>query len=175
MSTMIRSSLGLALLSSLTMFGMEKAKEYTVGMKIPNDTYAGQKVNPVHMTLTFLGAADAEKLAKATTLLTAINAMRPIKVKVGAADTFGTQEKPILVRRLAIESPEIAAQLIALHQELGVCEPGQPTKLAEPNYHVSVKDDKLRAEFITKEGTIIIGGKLFIKPLGKFDPVVELE
>ena len=181
MLTVVRFSIGLMLLPSMMIFGMEntgtREKKYTVGLKISNETFAGQKVNPVHMTITYLGAADEIKLEKAKRFLAIINQLRPIKVKIGAMDIFGTQERPVQVRRLIIERHEIEEQLVIMHRELGECEPFQPKKLDIPNWHIVVKDPKLQAELSDKADKLVIltGGKLFIKPLGNFDPIVEFE
>jgi len=158
------------------MFSMDN-KKYTVGLKISNDTYAGQEINPAHMTITYLGTADENKLEKAKTLLSAINLMRPIKLRIGSPDTFGTQERPVPVRRLEIEQPKIEEKLIGMHQELGECEPFQPEKLDTPNWHVSAKDPKLQDELSNKakKQIMLIGGKLFIKPLGPFEPIATFE
>lgn len=150
-------------------------KKYTVGIKIPNNSYAGQPVNPVHMTITYLGCADEQKLKRTALLLAEINALRPIKVSVGASDTFGTQDRPVRIRRLKIEDNAVKEKLIQIHSELGECEPFQAQKLTIPNWHVSLKDLKLCEEFASKEDEILIAGKIFIKPLGNFDPILELE
>jgi hypothetical protein len=150
-------------------------KKYTVGMKIPNDTYAGQAINPVHMTVTYLGEADESKLARAKKLLSELNQLRPIKVKIEDVDTFGTKERPVPVRRISIVDPAVQEKLIAIHKEVGEAEPFQPKKLDIPAWHVSVKEPKLQEEFAAKKNAILQGGKLFIKPLGNFDPILELE
>jgi len=175
----IRSSISLMFLFTMAFnaCAMEKneIKKYTVGMKIPNATYAGKPVNPVHMTITYLGTADAKKLEEAKAMLAIINKLRPIQVKVGKPDIFGTQERPVSVQRLLIEDLQIEKQLIQMHTQLGECEPFQTEKFETPSWHVSVKDAQLQQEFSERQGTILIGGKLFIKPLGNFDPIIELE
>lgn len=152
-------------------------QKYTVGMKIINDTYEGQKINPIHMTITYLGAADENKVEKAKKFLALVNKMRPIYLRIGAPDTFGTQDRPVPVRRLQIEQRSIEEQFIAMHQELGECEPFQPNKLDVPNWHVAVRDTRLQEELEAKasKAVLLMGGKLFIKPLGNFDPIAEFE
>jgi 2'-5' RNA ligase len=158
-------------------FAMENnaARSYTVGIKIPNTTYAEKAVNPAHMTITYLGEADEKKLEDAKRMLAIINQSRPIRIKMGKPDVFGTQERPIPVMRLLIESPTIEELLIQMHRQLGVCEPSQTDKLEIPSWHVTVKDTQLQEEFLGRQDSTIIGGKLFIKALGNFDPVIELE
>lgn len=147
--------------------------KYTIGIKIPNDTYAHQKVNPIHMTITYLGCANEEKLHKAEELLAQINQMRPIKIIIRSTDIFGTSERPIPVKRILFENHEIEEKLIALHRTLGECEPSQVEKFDTPSWHVSLKDTKIYEEFSAKENSMLECGKLFIKPLGNFDPIAE--
>lgn len=184
MLTYIRSFLALALifLSSSPAFcmdqkGIQEVKKYTVGLKILNDTYAGQNINPIHMTVTYLGAADEYKLERAKKLLAAINLLRPIIINIGAVDTFGTQDRPVPVRRLIIQRSEIEELLISFHRELGECEPFQPKKLDIPNWHVAMRDTKFQEELSSKAQNqgYLLGGKLFIKPLGNFDPIAEFQ
>ncbi|MBY0109532.1 MAG: hypothetical protein K2X90_00250 [Candidatus Babeliaceae bacterium] len=160
-----------------SVFAMEKSQllKYTVGMRIPNATYEGKQVNPVHMTITYLGEADEGKLEKAEAILATINTLRPIRVNVGKSDIFGTQERPIPVMHLIIEDARIEELLIQMHQQLGVNEPSQTEKFEIPRWHVSVKDTRLQEELLALQGSTLAGGKLFIKPLGNFDPIVEVE
>jgi hypothetical protein len=164
---------------SISAMKIEESKKYTVGMKIPTQTFAGQPINPVHMTITYLGSGDKHKLERAKKYLAEINGMRPLKVVIESLAMFGTSERPIPVRRLRIEDPVLEQKLIDIHKELGECEPGQPKKLDTPNWHVSIKDPKLAAEFearsASKDHAMLNGGKLFIKPLGNFDPIAEFE
>jgi len=162
-------------LAPIMMYSMEKPKEYTVGMKIPNDTFSGKKINPIHMTITFLGAADADKIKVATGYLARLHQTRPIEVKVGAEDVFGTNENPVPVRRLEIINSDLKELFIEMHQKLGVCEPFQPKKLDIPNWHIAVRDSNLQKEFAAKVGNLLLGGKLFIKALGPSDPIVEFD
>lgn len=61
-----------------------KQQQYTVGIKIPNKTYAGKPVNPVHTTLLFAGACDSTRLAKLKSTLDAMAPLLPISIKLGA-------------------------------------------------------------------------------------------
>ena len=48
----------LIIISTITFYvhSMEKKEtRYTVGLKIPNKTYAENPINPIHMTITYLG------------------------------------------------------------------------------------------------------------------------
>lgn len=153
----------------------KKETRYTVGIKIPNKTYAKKPINPIHMTITYLGEADEEKLAEAKAILEIINKLRPIYITVGEPAIFGNQENPIPVMQLLVENPKIEELLIKMHEKLGVCEPSQKEKFEIPSWHVSVKDSQLQQEFLELQGNSILAGKLFIKPLGNCRPIVEIE
>jgi hypothetical protein len=164
---------------SVTIFAMESPSaqtiRYTMGMKIPNDTYASKKINPVHITITYLGVADNAQLQRAKQLLEEIHRIRPVRFIVGPVTSLPTASGQLPVRLLLFEKLEIEEKFAALHQELGECEPSQPAKFEHQIPHISLKDPALSAELSAKEGTILIGGKLFIKQLGNFDPIIELE
>lgn len=142
---------------------------YVVGIKIPNDTYAHQPINPVHMTIAFLGAADKERLEKAKMLLAELNQMRPIIIIVGEADTFGKPRHRVSVWRLKIQDPKIEAFLITMRTELSVADP------EEPNWHVAAKNLNLYYEFASKENTPLVGGTLFLKQLGSTKSIAEFK
>lgn len=150
-------------------------KKYVAGIRIPNDTYADRPINPLHMTIAYMGTADQSKLERAQQLLAELNAMRPIRIKVGATDMFGTHRRPVPVRMLLLVDPAVHKKCMAIYKELAVPEPYQTKQSHDPLWHVALRREPIQKEFAAKENTILIGGTLFIKPVGSFEPIVELE
>ncbi len=148
----------------------EQKKQYTVGIKIPNETNVGKAFNPVHMTITYLGEADEKTLTIVRAALKKINKLRPLQFRIGEPDQFGAK-KDVPVVRLEIEDTFVEELLLQMHQNLGVKEEWQDEKFERPSWHVSARDTNLRRELLAKKGTLITGGELFIKPLGPFDPI----
>lgn len=154
-----------------------KPLEYTVGLKIPNKTFEGKDVNPVHMTLAFLGHVSETQLTEVKTQLASIAGV--VKVRfTDVWDTFGSEEmikagKGIRVRRCDIVDPEVKKAFLTFYTTFGVAEPGMSSKHATPNYHVSertfgaVKDEL--ATLIEVDCS-----QFFIKPLGPHDPVFSV-
>jgi hypothetical protein len=157
--------------------GLEKvaSKKYVAGIRIPNDTYADRPVNPIHMTIAYMGAADHDKLERAQQLLAELNAMRPIHIKVGAPDLFGTQRRPVPVRMLALVDPAVHKKCMAIYKELAVPEPYQTKQSDSPLWHVALRREPIQKEFAAKENTILMGGALFVKQIGSFEPIAEFE
>lgn len=158
------------------LFGMNdgEIKSYSVAIKIPNSLYADQSINPIHMSITYLGHADEKKLEEAKNILAAINTLRPILIKLGTLDNFGTKENPTPVIHVSIENPKIEELFIRMHKQLGVCWPSQTEKSEIPIWHVTVQDSELQEEFLNHEGPLV-GGKLYIKPLGPFGLTAAFE
>lgn len=112
---------------------------YTCGVKVPSKTHEGKAINPAHMTVTFLGELDEKQLAECTAEFATL--ARPIRIRFGAKDTFGSAEmiaagKGIEVRLCDIDGEADRKAVVDFHAKWGKAENGMPL-LAEPNTHVS--------------------------------------
>lgn len=148
---------------------------YTVGIKIWNETYAHLDYNPVHMTIAYLGVATMDTLQEIENRLAMINQLRPIALKIGEPELFGTIQHPIPVMRLQIEDPTIEALFTQIYVQFAVSGKAHNTKPEIPKWHVATKNSQLQEEFLKKKGSIVIGGTLYIKPLGQAKAVVAFD
>jgi hypothetical protein len=148
--------------------------KYLVGIKIPNTTYADKEVNPVYMTIAYVGHLDTEKSKKIVAALNVINKLRPIELEVKEAGWLGADLYQFYARKLVIKNQKVLKSLVQLYYDYGECEIGMPEKYVIPNWHIPFKNSPLHREFYLKENTTIIGGALFIKQVGKEACVFEL-
>ena len=161
---------------SLKLNAMEKASmpTYTVGIKIPNDTYAYMMINPIYMTIAYIGHMNKEKYREIATTLNTLNKLRPIELEVKEAGFLGAEQYQFYARKLAIKNKKILKYMLKLYYEYGECELGMPDNYVMPNWHMPFKSYSLHGEFLLKENTTIAGGALFIKQVGKDASVFEL-
>jgi hypothetical protein len=143
---------------------------YTVGIKVPNSTFAGKPVNPVHMTVAFVGECDEKrKSAIKEAMAKLARDFLPLRIKFGANEKFGPN-KDIPVRLCEIRDHPIAKAFQAFYKEFHVPEPGLPD-FETPNYHVT---RKALGDELDKMDEVMLY-TIFFKQLGPFEPEFKFD
>jgi hypothetical protein len=143
---------------------------YTVGIKVPNSTFAGKPVNPVHMTVAFVGECDEKrKSAIKEAMAKLARDFLPLRIKFGANEKFGPN-KDISVRLCEIWDHPIAKAFQAFYKEFHVPEPGLPD-FETPNYHVT---RKALGDELDKMDEVMLY-TIFFKQLGPFEPEFKFD
>lgn len=139
-------------------------KDVTVRLHIvPDAPVVDTSSHGLHMTLTYLGDPTGPETFEGVASLIPTLPNTPFRLRVKEHALFGPNND-IPVALLEFEH----AGFLSLHREYGIAEPGMPSKIDTPNYHVTTKGVDLPV------GTMLTGDKFEVKRLGRADPFISI-
>lgn len=150
-------------------------KNYTIGVKIPNNSHAGEDFNPLHMSIAYLGYINPYKLREIKKIIKNLE-NTGVELIIDKHALLG-EKSNVLVRKLKINDPTVKDNFKQIYDKFGRKERWMKEKPKEQDFHMSLRTDKLKEEFKDPEimGTTIKGYEIFIKPLGNNPSIFTMD